>query len=234
MAKLQGFTWARKSNLSPIKIPFPNILNFYDDKNVTYRSDEKTLYEASEIVEDGEKLEEAIAYVKYFANNKDRMSLTDKVIESMLLLVNTVESQMEEMRQIERLTERVYDGLIIIKQDSGDEGNYKAADKLATYEDLEEQGLLVRLPCKVGDDVYIIPSPTVYRLNIINGYEKLNKICHQHVGTIVITAGHWYATSREEYGVYNEKVLNDIAFGTTWFLTREEAEKKLEEMKNEI
>ena len=26
--------------------------------------------------------------------------------------------------------------------------------KLATYEDLEEQGLLVRLPCKVGDTVY--------------------------------------------------------------------------------
>ena len=115
-------------------------------------------------------------------------------------------------------------------------GNCKTVEnmikKLATYEDLEEQGLLVRLPCKVGDDVYIIPSPTVYRLNIINGYEKLNKICHQHVGTIVITAGHWYATSREEYGVYNEKVLNDIAFGTTWFLTREEAEKKLEEMEN--
>jgi hypothetical protein len=62
---------------------------------------------------------------------------------------------------MERLTERVYDGLIIIKQDSGDEGNYKAADKLATYEDLEEQGLLVRLPCKEaysrsGDFVYLI------------------------------------------------------------------------------
>lgn len=104
-------------------------------------------------------------------------------------------------------------------------------EELKSYKDLEEQGLLMRLPCKVGDDVYIIPSLSVYRLNIINGYEKLNKIYHQHVGTIVITAGHWYATSREEYGVYNENVLNDIAFGTTWFLTREEAEKKLEEMK---
>lgn len=110
---------------------------------------------------------------------------------------------------------------------------YEETDKWQEYKNLEEQGLLVRLPCKVGDDVYIIPSPTVYRLNIINGYKKLNKICHQHVGTIVITAGHWYATSREEYGVYNEKVLNDIAFGTTWFLTREEAAKKLEEMKND-
>lgn len=107
-----------------------------------------------------------------------------------------------------------------------------ACKKLAEYEQLEEQGLLVRLPVKVGDDVYIIPSLSVYGLNIINGYKKLNKIYHQHVGTIVITAGHWYATSREEYGVYNEKVLNDIAFGATWFLTRKEAEKKLEEMKN--
>ena len=108
----------------------------------------------------------------------------------------------------------------------------EACKKLEEYEQLEEQGLLARLPCKVGDDVYIIPSPSVYGLNIINGYEKLNKIYHQHVGTIVITAGHWYATSREEYGVYNEKVLNDIALGTTWFLTSKEAEKKLEEMKN--
>ena len=151
---------------------------------------------------------------------------------------------------MERLTERYKDPIantVLIKE-CGDKlcknicddieydcskcGLEKALEKLADYEDLEECGLLMRLPCKVGDDVYIIPSPTVYRLNIINGYEKLNKICHQHVGTIVITAGHWYATSREEYGVYNEKVLNDIAFGTTWFLTREEAEKKLEEMKS--
>ena len=29
-------------------------------------------------------------------------------------------------------------------------------DKLATYEDAEEQGLLMQLPCKVGTDVYYI------------------------------------------------------------------------------
>ena len=103
--------------------------------------------------------------------------------------------------------------------------------ELKEYKDLEEHGLLVRLPCKVGDDVYIIPSPSVNGLNIINGYEKHNKIYHQHVGTIIITDGHWYATSREEYGVYNEKVLNDIAYGITWFTDHEKAEKKLEEMK---
>lgn len=106
-----------------------------------------------------------------------------------------------------------------------------AARKLCDYEDLEEQGLLVRLPCKVGDDVYIIPSPSVYGLNIINGYENLNRVYHQHVGSITFADSHWYATSREEYKVYSEKVLNDIAFGITWFTDREEAEKKLEEMK---
>ena len=56
------------------------------------------MYESSEIVTCEKKLEEAIAHVKYFANNKDRMSLTDKVIESMLLLADAVESQLEEVK----------------------------------------------------------------------------------------------------------------------------------------
>ena len=103
-------------------------------------------------------------------------------------------------------------------------------NKLCDYENAEEQGLLVRLPCKVGDDVYIIPSPSVYGLNIISGYENLNRVYHQHVGSITFADSHWYATSREEYKVYSEKVLNDIAFGITWFTDREEAEKKLKEM----
>ena len=30
--------------------------------------------------------------------------------------------------------------------------------KLKDYEDLEEQGLLLKLPCKVGDTVYLIKS----------------------------------------------------------------------------
>lgn len=108
----------------------------------------------------------------------------------------------------------------------------KWLEELKSYKDAEDQGLFVRLPCKVGDDVYIIPSPSVYRLNIINGYENLNRVYHQHIGSITFTDSHWYATSREEYGVYNEKVFNDISYGITWFTNYEEAEKKLEEMKN--
>lgn len=103
-------------------------------------------------------------------------------------------------------------------------------EELKSYKSAEKQGLLVRLPCKSGDDVYIIPSPPVYELNILNGYENINRVYHQHIESITFAGSHWYATGRNEY---KEKVLNDTAFGTTWFLTREEAEKKLEEMKHE-
>lgn len=102
-------------------------------------------------------------------------------------------------------------------------------EELKSYKNLEEQGLLVRLLCKVGDDVYIIPSPTNLGLNILAGHEENNRVYHQHIGSITFTDGHWYATSREEYGIYSEKVLNDIAYGITWFTDYEEAEKKLEE-----
>lgn len=47
-------------------------------------------------------------------------------------------------------------------------GNYKSADKtvsirqvydkMGVYEDAEEKGLLLRLPCKVGSTVYLITS----------------------------------------------------------------------------
>ena len=83
MAKLQGFKWIGENHLNALNIPIPNMLKFYDDKNVTYYSDDKPLYEASEIVVCEEKIKEAIA---------------DKVIESMLLLANTVESQLEEVK----------------------------------------------------------------------------------------------------------------------------------------
>ena len=34
-------------------------------------------------------------------------------------------------------------------------------EKLGEYEDLEEKGLLVKLPCKVGDKVYIVDRKSV-------------------------------------------------------------------------
>ena len=78
--------------------------------------------------------------------------------------------------------------------------------KLKNYKDLEEQGLLLRLPCKVGDMVYQIwnvdDKPEIREMKIA----ALNNL----VALI-------------EYG----------EFGKTIFLTQEEAKQKLKEMESE-
>lgn len=65
----------------------------------------------------------------------------------------------------ERLTEWVDNGeekYAVPKMDLRNNGHQKCCNKLANYEDLDEQGLLLRLPCKVGDDVYyILGAPKV-------------------------------------------------------------------------
>lgn len=98
IARLQGFIWARENHLNPIEIPFPNILNFYNGKDVTYRDAEKTLYEASEIIEDEEKIKDAVNLVRTFTKYPDRTALTDSFIKSLKLLADTVESHMEEVK----------------------------------------------------------------------------------------------------------------------------------------
>ena len=85
-------------NLRPIEIPFPNILNFYDNKNATCRDFEKTLYEASEIIEDEERIKDAVNLVRTFAKYPDRTALTDSFVKSLELLADAVESQMEEVK----------------------------------------------------------------------------------------------------------------------------------------
>lgn len=106
---------------------------------------------------------------------------------------------------MERLTERErnVDGTGVAKEEITDGLLKPFADKiltkLAVYEDLEEQGLLVRLPCKAGDDVYIIPSPPIYGLNIFYGCENVNRVYHQHIESITFAGSHWYATGRNEY-----------------------------------
>ncbi len=79
----------------------------------------------------------------------------------------------------------------------------KAVDKLAEYEDLEEQGKLLKLPCAVGD--------TVYTLNpLLNGKTVIGET----------TADAFFCAL----------VMLEGRFGKTVFLTREEAEAALKEM----
>lgn len=98
IARLQGFVWVGGNHLDPIEIPFPSILNFYNGKISTYRDAGKALYKASEIVEDEEKIKDAVNLVRTFAKCPDRTALTDTFIESLKLLADTVESQMEEVK----------------------------------------------------------------------------------------------------------------------------------------
>lgn len=97
IARFQGFKWARENHLNHIEIPFPNILIFYDNKNATY-SFEKTLLEASEIVKAEGKIKDAVKLVRTFAKYPYKTALTDSFIESLKLLADTVESQMEEVK----------------------------------------------------------------------------------------------------------------------------------------
>lgn len=130
---------------------------------------------------------------------------------------------------MERLTERVNDRLIMMKQDSGDnvpyywdEGNFKVAEKLATYEDLEEQGLLVRLPCKVGDTVYRVNAGAKQPI-IPMTVSEIHFLCYKNERAV-----RFDAIGKEDMGESCYR-LEDI--GRIVFLTREEAKKKLEEMK---
>lgn len=105
--------------------------------------------------------------------------------------------------------------------------NYQgeAIDRLAEYEDAEEQGLLVRLPCKVGDTVYRIVDrgylkdtceTDCYSCDILCPYEgrKYER---------VIEIKPWEMANIPTIANAMEKL------GKTVFLTREEAEKALED-----
>lgn len=138
---------------------------------------------------------------------------------------------------MERLTERErnIDGTGVAKEEITD-GLLKAfADKiltkLADYEDLEEQGLLVRLPVKIGDDIYKIPSKANYDLNVLNGYKANNRVYHQKVYSIVFSQRGWFVQCDKDSIHAPNIICVDVEYGKTWFLTREEAVNKLEEMK---
>lgn len=105
-------------------------------------------------------------------------------------------------------------------------------EELKSYKDLEEHGLLVRLPVKIGDDIYKIPSKANYDLNVLNGYKANNRVYHQKVYSIVFSQRGWFIQCDKDSIYVPNVICADIGYGRTWFLTREEAEKKLEEMKN--
>lgn len=106
-------------------------------------------------------------------------------------------------------------------------------DKLAQYEESEEQGLLLRLPCGIGDDVYFIPSKTNYKLNILQGYPESNRVYHQNVEKITFTPNGWYLEGDKDLEYSTDHILIDKLYKETWFLSQAEAEQKLKEMESD-
>ena len=105
-----------------------------------------------------------------------------------------------------------------------------AYKKLADYEDLEEQGLLLRLPCGIGADIYFVPSETNYKLNILQGCSESNRVYHQNVEKITFTPNGWYLECDKDIEYATDHILIDKLYKETWFLTQAEAEQKLKEM----
>lgn len=89
------------------------------------------------------------------------------------------------------------------------------AEKLFEYEKAEEQGLFLKLPCKVGTHIYIINHYWIDEGNICGLAEcdDVDCACFKVY---------------EDPDTYTMVAFNE--FGQTWFLTEEEAEQKLKEL----
>ena len=96
-------------------------------------------------------------------------------------------------------------------------------EALGKYEDAEEQGLLLRLPCKVGDTIYEV------------SYENREFVIKEHIVKEFIYRT--YRFPRIEIYCENENgflVCNNIGkLDECLFLTQEEAEQKLKEMESD-
>lgn len=95
-----------------------------------------------------------------------------------------------------------------------------AYKKLAEYENLEEQGLLLRLPVKVGDTVYK-PNPVT-----------MKEIVEIEIESIFMTASGINISGRTTKMKYSF-CCSPSDFGKTIFLTQAGAEQKLKEMESD-
>lgn len=105
---------------------------------------------------------------------------------------------------------------------------WKLKNKLGAYETAEEQGLLLRLPCKVGDTVFHRKEYAA-TFTGIREYQITNIMISQN------KKGEWTKKYRAMMLLDGKTIDCPINFafddiGKTVFLTKAEAEKALEEM----
>lgn len=164
---------------------------------------------------------------------------------------------------MERLTGRNEKGDLLINGKIVYAGElYEIASKLEEYEDMEEEEKIVKLPCYPGDKVYIIAEcnyfPEVLDGDLYNcdgsigdatgyycPYDLNNKCPHSEEGFTNCDDYRMKKSVFEDYVDYFQ-VLDDGMYaacsetcfagkiGEDIFLTKEEAEKALSEIKNEV
>ena len=100
-------------------------------------------------------------------------------------------------------------------------------EKLGKYEDLEEQGRLIKLPCKVGNTVYryVEEKGCVLEYTVWN----ISMSAYESGGIDIVIEG--CAESEDE--VEDEFSLSLIDFKNEFFNTKSEAEQKLKEMESD-
>ena len=131
-------------------------------------------------------------------------------------------------KTMERLTERDPSWIDDELWESACEPDCEEIDavyrKLKEYEDLEEQGRLIKLPCKVGNTVYryVEEKGCVLEYTVWN----ISMSAYESGGIDIVIEG--CAESEDE--VEDEFSLSLIDFKNEFFNTREEAEQKLKEM----
>lgn len=99
-------------------------------------------------------------------------------------------------------------------------------EKLADYEDLEEQGRLIKLPCKVGDTVWDndCGRPCAYTITAFSFGECEEYICEPV--TTKETVFYYANSSGSITGSFAESEI-----GKSVFFTKSEAEAKLKELR---
>ena len=118
------------------------------------------------------------------------------------------------------------------------EKNMHILDLHRELAELKEKAIVV--PVKLGDTIYVIPSETNYRLNIVNKREDRNKVYKYLVDEIRYNK---YGFSIVSYidsvpFYFNEKISKNLCanfdtekfYGETWFTTEQEAQEKLKEI----
>ena len=105
----------------------------------------------------------------------------------------------------------------------------KAFEKLAKYEDLEEQGRLIKLPCKVGDTVWdnYYGRPCSYTITAFSFGE-----CEEYICEPVTTKEAVFYYSNSSGSITRSFAESEI--GKSVFFNKSEAEAKLKELRGVV